>query len=168
MRGCNARAGTGGENAVTEHAPIATGDERWPRIAVGLTLASLAAGYTLALELFWPALPGVHLPGIGFYLLLTGFLAFVLIGLLAALPAVYLISLAEARRWRSAAYYAVAGVGIALLWLGIFLLFLPGIRFPGGDAWGLVLQASLPGLIGGLVHWWIAGRAAGTPRHPVP
>ena len=152
---------------MTERAPTTVGDERWPRIAVGFTLASLAAGYTLVLEIVWPALLGGHPVGIGFYLL-NGFLAFVLIGLLAALPAVYLISLAEARRWRSAAYYAVGGACVALVWLGIFLLPIPGIRISANEAWGLALQASISGLVGGLVYWWIAGRTAGAPRQPAP
>jgi hypothetical protein len=156
---------------MTERPSVDAGDERWPRIAVGFTLASLAAGYTLALPVAPVTLSRGDLSGLGLYLL-AGFLAFVLVGLLAALPAVYLISLAEARRWRSAVYYAVAGAGAALPWVGLLTLLISVTRrYPGAAApraaWGMwevattLLVLSLPGLVGGLVYWWIAGRTAG-------
>jgi hypothetical protein len=152
-----------GETSVTEHSPTTAGDERWPRIAVGFTLASLAAGYTLALIGMWPVLLGLHLRGVGFYLL-VGFLAFVLVGLLVALPAVYLISLAEARRWRSAVYYAAAGAGVALMW-GSLTLLIPVRRSSAAgemvEVATRLLVLGLPGLVGGLVYWWIAGRTVG-------
>jgi hypothetical protein len=155
---------------MTEGSPIGAADERWPRIAVGFTLASLAAGYTLAL----PVLLFSHrdLRSLGFYLL-AGFLAFVLVGLLAALPAVYMISLAEARRWRSAVYYAAAGTGVALLWGAPLTLLMrrypdpapvgaAAPAAPGALEVATLLLLGLPGLVGGLVYWRIAGRAAGT------
>ena len=157
---------------MTERSSVSAGDERWPRIAVGFTFASLAAGYTLALPVA-PVALSHGLRGLGFYLL-AGFVAFVLVGLLAVLPAVYLISLAEARRWRSALYYAAAGAGVALAWVGVPTLLISATRrYPYAGAapaawgtWGTsattLLMLSLPGLVGGLVYWWIAGRTAGT------
>jgi hypothetical protein len=151
---------------MTTQAPIGTGDERWPRIAVGLAFASLAAGYTLALLIFLPDALRGYLPSLGWFLLM-GFLFFILICLLAALPAVYVISLAEARRWHSAAFYAAAGAGVALFCAGVVLL-LSGALSAGrgvpGAMWALAngaLMLGLPGLVGGLVYWRIAGRTAG-------
>jgi hypothetical protein len=137
---------------------------------VGFTLASLAAGYTLPLAFF---LPDVLLRGdwrnLGGYLLI-GFLLFTLIVLLAGLPAVYVISLAEARRWRSAAFYAAAGAGVAIVPAGVFLLLTGALSAPGA-AWALVtgaLMLGTAGLIGGLVYWSIAGRSAGDGHRAPP
>lgn len=145
------------KNAVTEHAPIGAGNGRWPRIAVGFTLASLASGYTLAFLLLVPV--GLLIPHI---LLIVGFVSFVGIALLALLPAVYLIALAEARSWRSPAFYAVAGLAIALIWAGV----LPPVMSPGAMAAGrwavdfldLAPRLGLSGLVGGVVYWWFAAR----------
>jgi hypothetical protein len=76
------------------------------------------------------------------------------------LPAAIIIAIAEVRRWRSAALYAAAGAGVACLWAGVVLLRDSGPYAVGSWAFaGSVL--GLPGLIGGLVYWWIAGRTAG-------
>jgi hypothetical protein len=133
---------------------------------VGFTAASLAAGYTLGASFFGPA--GLLVPHV---LLIVGFVSFVGIGLLALLPAVYLIALAEARCWRSPAFYAGAGLGIALIWAGV----LPPLLSPSSVAAGrwvfdfvdLAPRLGLSGLVGGLVYWWIAGRTAGKEQ-PVP
>ena len=60
-------------------------------------------------------------------------------------------------------FYAAAGAGVAYVWWGAIyaIFFLAGGSFNGGLFAGGLLVLSLPGLIGGLVYWWFAGRTTG-------
>jgi hypothetical protein len=138
---------------------------RWVRIAIAYSLASLASGYTFVLVLL--ALTRGDLPGLGRWWVLPvgGFLSATVICFLTALPAVYVISLAETYRLRSPAFYAAAGAGVALVPLVlIFLLYggsSPERPSSVGAIAGALLMLGVPGVIGGLVYWWVAGRTAG-------
>ena len=158
---------------MTQVSPTDAEDRRWVTIAIAYSLASLASGYMfalvllaleLALELLSEGAP--RRLGAYFAYLLVGFLASTVICFLAALPAVYVITLAEAYRVRSPAFYAAAGAGVAFVWWGAIcaIVILAGAPFNSGLFAGGLLLFSLPGLIGGLVYWWFAGRTAGVLR----
>ena len=155
---------------MTQVSPTGAEDRRWVTIAIAYSLASLASGYMfalvllaleLALELLSEGAP--RRLGAYFAYLLVGFLVSTVICFLAALPAVYVITLAETYRVRSPAFYAAAGAGVAFAWWGAIyaIFFLPRGSFNGGLFAGGLLVLSLPGLIGGLVYWWFAGRTTG-------
>jgi hypothetical protein len=152
---------------------------RVPRIMGAYLAASVAAGFVLALELVlavfvdpllqgrWPPNAAVP-PSPAHLVLLMGAWSSFLIFILAFVPAVAAIALAEARRLRSAAFYACAGVIAAMLAWGALVrldrsaLAAPGqaLRLAREQAF-LLLAIAAAGLIGGLVYWGIAGRSAG-------
>lgn len=83
--------------------------------------------------------------------------------------AVFVISLAEARRLRSPAFFSAAGAGAGAASAAIvFLMSTRSAAQTAADAiLGLAyfpIHFGLSGLIGGLVYWLIAGRTAGAWR----
>ena len=95
--------------------------------------------------------------GEGFFQLLVG-VSFFVIALLALLPAIAVIAVAEAFRLQSAVFYAAAGGLLALA-------LCHGMGFTGTAPdvamapWIEVFAAS--GIVAGLAYWLIAGRNAG-------
>jgi hypothetical protein len=147
---------------------------RLVRILMAYVLASFAAGFVFALL---SALGGYMRRGrtdlwdAGMTLVMLGIHASTIIGAVALIPAVLVVLFAEATERRSATFYGAAGVGVALLWAGVLMLF--GMLFASGysavgpfaqGAWafaGAMLIIGLPGLAGGLMYWLVAGRTAG-------
>jgi hypothetical protein len=149
---------------------------RLPRIMGAYLAASAAAGFVLALEMLLavlvepllqgrpppsPALP----PNPVQLMLLMGAWSTFVVFVLAFVPAVVAIAVAEARRLRSALFYACSGAIAAMLAWGVLVRL---DRLAPGQALSLareqaflVLAISAAGLIGGLVYWGIAGRSAG-------
>jgi len=89
----------------------------------------------------------------------------VFVAVVALLPALAILAIAEGFRWRSVLIYA--GLGGALALLLYYGLGLAGIALEadGGDLLGRqreVLAAA--GIAGGLVYWLMAGRRAGAWR----
>jgi hypothetical protein len=158
---------------------------RLPTIVFGYVLASLAAGYTLALlflvhVIVRDLLNGRSLDAVAllppFYLQI-GLLSSLSAAMLALMPALLVIAVAEARGLTSVRLYAIAGmvsgVAFAILALALRLLTLPVGSEVGVD--GVIVATALTavysgfaGMIGGLVYWWIAGRSAGAGRDAAP
>jgi hypothetical protein len=140
------------------------------RTTWGFVLACLASGYALPLIFFLAAgvPPKLVLPGLGAFLL-AGLLLSCAIVLVAGIPAVHFIDIAEARGLRSPVLYGAAGALIAMVPMAVLVLLAGGGRSnPHGLGWLLMptLISGVDGLIGGLVYWLVAGRSAGTSRAP--
>jgi len=122
-------------------------------------MACLVAAIVLQICILMPfwgtrAQPDV---GSGVFQLLVGF-SFFFISLLALLPAIAVIAVAEAFRLRSVVFYAAAG-GLLAFALGHGLGF---ISMPPDLATGPWVEAfAASGIVAGLAYWLIAGRDAG-------
>jgi hypothetical protein len=121
-------------------------------ILLGYGLSSISSGFVVALvmmitQMYFPDAsrdPGRQ------SLLENFYLATILISLLAAGPALIVISIGEWWAIRRKRYYAIAGV---LIGLGLSLLFYLMDWFPYvGAGYGSVA---------GLIYWFVAGRHAG-------
>ena len=103
---------------------------------------------------FWGTQPDF---GGGIFQLLVGF-SFFFIALLALLPAIAVIAVAEAFRLRSVVFYAAAG-GLLAFALGHGLGF---TSMPPDLALAPLVEAfAASGIVAGLAYWLIAGRDAG-------
>ncbi|MFZ1101504.1 MAG: hypothetical protein WAN86_01240 [Hyphomicrobiaceae bacterium] len=154
---------------------------RLARIVGGYLAACVVAGLAMSLVApLWDVHTGrLRLPqmtelerGAGNLLLMTtvvaGFGAVIVF-----IPAAIVVAIAEALRLRSSVFYA--GAGVVAVMVG-FSIFARNPAFP----WSLVtMMAAIPklilnreylmffwapGVVGGLVYWWIAGRTAGSWR----
>jgi hypothetical protein len=155
---------------------------RLPRIAGGYLAACIAAGFTLGLSALVLPYVGAALEGRGqldlpplpsllYAWLLLGAWIGVFVAVLAFVPAVVVVAVAEAARLRSAAFYGlVSALAAVACWAVVIrengLLPMPGLAFSLAPeralvTGALVLAAALGGLTGGLVYWRIAGRSAG-------
>jgi hypothetical protein len=133
------------------------------RILTGFALACFAAAATLVLFIYAPAdwaSPGADLTGAR--LSEAGYFALIItpwVALSAALPALAGVVLAEARNIAGWAFYALAGIGTAV----VGFLVLHSTEPPGGNGPGIFQAYALiaflaAGLIGGLVYWASSGR----------
>jgi hypothetical protein len=162
---------------------------RLPRIAGAYLAASIAAGFTLALSALVLPYVGMALEGrtqldippltslLFAWLVLGGWVS-AFVAVLAFVPAVIVIVVAEVARLRSAALYGiVAAIAAIACWAAVIRengpLPMPGLALSLAPeralvTGALVLVAGLGGLIGGLVYWRIAGRSAGDWRGGPP
>jgi hypothetical protein len=137
-------------------------------IFFALFLAIIAAGITLAIGIIAPDWSGVDsdpFERVSFFI--VSFFATSFVGAVAMLPALVVIIIAEAARWRNFLYY---GVGGALVGLASYFGSDISVRLenttdvtPVGNTLQLAAAA---GIIGGLVYWVVAGRNAGRWRDP--
>jgi hypothetical protein len=127
--------------------------------------ACLGAAFTLTTILWTAAAAGArHTPMLSPTFVLPATLyAGVIIGVFTLLPALSFIAVAEWIKVRAPVFYAIAGVAAAIL---AYVLYLAFLSHPGSSI-GAVLAGlvffGLPGLVGGLVYWGIAGRSTGQP-----
>jgi hypothetical protein len=122
-------------------------------------MACLAAAIVLQVCILMPFWGTRAQPdfGTGVLQLLVGF-SFFFIALLALLPAIAVIALAEAFRLRSVVFYAAAG-GLLAFALGHGLGF---TSVPPDLALAPLVEAfAASGIVAGLAYWLIAGRDAG-------
>jgi hypothetical protein len=127
-------------------------------VAFAFLVASLVAAMVLEVGLllpFWqgrfsadPSEPLTQIAvGVGFFF----------VSMQAVAPAIVIIVLAEAFRWRSVLFYGAAGGVLALA-----LCYSIGFTFDAGrDVWPYIQAAVAAGIVAGLVYWLIAGRNAG-------
>ena len=137
-------------------------------IFFALILAIVAAGVVLAIGIVAPDWAGIDsdpFERVSFFI--VSFFATSLVGAVAMLPALVVIIIAEAARWRNFLYY---GVGGALVGLASYFGSDISVRLenttdvtPVGNTLQLAAAA---GIIGGLVYWVVAGRNAGRWRDP--
>lgn len=124
--------------------------------------ACLGAAFTLAaILLAVPAIDGRHTTTPTKIVLPATLYAGVLIGVFTLLPALTFITVAERIKIRAAVIYAMAGVAAAILAYILYLAFLFRAELSVGTVLAGLLFFGLPGLVGGLVYWVIAGRSAG-------
>ncbi len=127
-------------------------------------VASLAASFVLQIGILVPFWRGTFAAEVdqGFFRLMVGF-GFFFISLLALLPAIAVIALAEAFRLRSILFYAAAG-GLEALVLCYGIGLLDDTR----DllAMPFVQAFAASGIVAGLVYWLLAGRNAGRWSEP--
>jgi hypothetical protein len=135
--------------------------------------ASIAAGFAMVLEVLliefaqallqgrWQAAGSMAMALLIVPLMLGGWFGFFVM-IVAFVPALGFIAVAEAARVRAAWFYGSAGIVTAIVgsgwWLG------PGRAGPAAAVpmeWGIVGAA---GMIAGLTYWAIAGRTAGAWR----
>jgi hypothetical protein len=126
-------------------------------------VASLAASIVLQIGIWMPFWRSALSSDIdqGFFRLMVG-VGFFFITLLALLPAIVIIALAEAFRVRSILFYAAAGAAEALvLCHGI------GLIDASASLGAPLAQAfAASGIVAGLVYWLLAGRNAGRWSEP--
>ncbi len=131
------------------------------RILTGFALACFAAAATLVLFIYAPTdwgsagadLTGPRLSEAGYFALMST----PWVAMCAALPAFAGVLLAEARNIAGWAFYALAGIGTAV----VGFLVQHSTELPGGpgifQAYALIAFLAA-GLIGGLVYWASSGR----------
>ena len=133
-------------------------------VLFAFVVASLAASIVLQIGIWVPFWRGALSPDIdqGVFRVMVG-VGFFFIALLALLPAIVIIAVAEAFRLRSMLFYAAAGALEALtLCYGIGL-----IDDAGGLLGAPLAQAfAAAGIVAGLVYWLLAGRNAGRWSEP--
>ena len=133
-------------------------------VLFAFVVASLAASIVLQIGILAPFWRSAVSPEMdqGFFRLMVGF-GFFFISLLALLPAMLVIAVAEAFRLRSVLFYTAAGgLEALLLCYGIGLI---------DDASGwlgapLAQAFAASGIVAGLVYWLLAGRNAGRWSEP--
>jgi hypothetical protein len=130
-------------------------------------IASMAAGITIALGLLageWDLLQADPVAQGAFWV--TSAVGTSFAGAAGFMPLLLVAILAEAFRLRSAIFYALAGIGIALLayyaW-GFGNPYEESIDEAGPIARGIELVVAA-GVVFGLTYWLIAGRKAGAWR----
>lgn len=134
-------------------------------------LACLAAGLTIAFGLLgteWQMMQADPAARVTFWLATAFGTSFT--GAASFLPLLLLVILAEGFRLRSIAFYALAGVVIALVAYygsGLGNPYEESIDYAGPITRGLEL-AIATGAVFGVVYWVIAGRKAGAWRDPRP
>lgn len=134
-------------------------------------IACLAAGMTIALGLLagqWELLQTDPVAQGAFWV--TSAIGTSFAGAAGFVPLLVVVILAEAFRLRSAIFYAIAGVGIALIayygW-GFGNPYEESIDQAGPVARGIELVVAA-GVVFGLAYWLVAGRKAGAWRDPRP
>src|SRR3954468_20313070 len=140
-------------------------------IFFGFLIACMAAGMTIAFGLLagqWQLLETDPVAQGAFWI--TSAVGTSVAGFASFMPLVLVAILAEAFRLRSAIFYALAGVGIALFayysW-GFVNPYEESIDAPGPIVRGIELVVAA-GVVFGLTYWAVAGRKAGTWRDPRP
>lgn len=140
-------------------------------IFFGFLIACMAAGMTLAFGLLggeWQMLQADPVARGTFWA--TSFVGTGLTGFASFMPLLLVAILTEAFRLRSAIFYALAGVAIALFayysW-GFGNPYEESIDAPGPIARGIELVVAA-GVVFGLVYWAVAGRKAGAWRDVRP
>ena len=134
-------------------------------------IACLAAGLTFALGLFgteWQLMQSDPVARGTFWIATAIGTSFT--GAKAFLPLLLVVILAEAFKFRSIIFYALAGVGIALVaWYGLGFVnpYEESIDQPGPISHGLQ-QVIAAGVVFGLTYWVLAGRKAGKWLEPYP
>jgi len=135
-------------------------------ILFALVVAIIFAGITLAIGILlpeWQAMDSDPIERVTFFF--AAFFATSYVGAVAFLPALLVIVIAEAARWRNFLFYGVGGalVGLASYYGSDISMRLENTTdvTPVGNALQLAAAA---GIIGGLVYWLIAGRNAGRWR----
>jgi putative copper export protein len=134
-------------------------------------IACMAAGFTIAFGFFgqeWALLQSDPVARASFWIATAVGTSFT--GAKAFLPLLLVIILAEAFRFRSIIFYALAGVGIALIaWYGLGFVnpYEESIDAPGPVNHGLQ-QVIAAGVVFGLAYWALAGRKAGKWLEPYP
>jgi hypothetical protein len=135
-------------------------------IFLSFLVACMAAGMTLAIGVVAPDFSGIDSdPGERVRFFGAAFFATDYGPVIALLPALAAIVLAEAVRIRSVVYYVVAGVLLGLA--SFYSVDLSDVLenttdiTPVGHGLALAVAA---GTVGGLVYWLIAGRKAGQSR----
>lgn len=130
-------------------------------VIIGYALACVAASFVLTLGTLapdWDYLTSLNLQSATVWFAVG--IGAVIVGVIAGLPALLIVVLAEGFRWRSVILYAILGAVVAL------------VLSYGGDFAGYVgtpnsflarerevLAAA--GIAGGFVYWLFAGRRAG-------
>lgn len=133
-----------------------------------LILAIVAAGFALSVGIIgpdWFTGGGESDPVERFQFFVITFFTTSFVGAYSFVPALLLIVLSEAAKFRSFLYYGFAGAAIGLVAyfgsnIGVELentTDITPVRFP-------LQLAAAAGIIGGLVYWLIAGRSAGRWR----
>jgi hypothetical protein len=140
-------------------------------IFFGFLIACMAAGMTIAFGLLagqWQLLETDPVAQGAFWI--TSAVGTSVAGFASFMPLVLVAILAEAFRLRSAIFYALAGVGIALFayysW-GFVNPYEESIDAPGPIVRGIELVIA-SGVVFGLTYWAVAGRKAGAWRDPRP
>jgi hypothetical protein len=140
-------------------------------IFFGFLIACMAAGMTIAFGLLagqWQLLETDPVAQGAFWI--TSAVGTSVAGFASFMPLVLVAILAEAFRLRSAIFYALAGVGIALFayysW-GFVNPYEESIDAPGPIVRGIELVIAA-GVVFGLTYWAVAGRKAGAWRDPRP
>jgi hypothetical protein len=83
------------------------------------------------------------------------------ISLVALAPAFIAITYADSRSVRSVWYYILCGAGAALFFILVHLLVAAVSLRSSAPILGALVQLGIPGMVGGLVFWALAGRKAG-------
>jgi hypothetical protein len=137
-------------------------------IFFALILSIVAAGFALSIGIIgpdWFTGGGESDPVERFQFFAIAFFTTSFVGVYSFLPALLLVILSEAARFRSFLYYGFAGAAVALVAyfgtnIGLQLentTDITPVRFP-------LQLAAASGIIGGLVYWLLAGRNAGRWR----
>jgi hypothetical protein len=136
-------------------------------ILFGFIAASLAAGMVVVGSVLFPEFSDLGAGPVdpGVLDVLLGF-GFIFVSGFALIPAMVVAAVTEAFCIRSALAYAVGGglIGLAC-YLGLVPFDPDALRFEGIVRRHLEIMTGA-GIIGGLVYWMIAGRAAGVWRVP--
>jgi hypothetical protein len=136
-------------------------------IFVAFLIACMTAGITIAFS-EWQLMPADPVARGAFWM--TSFIGTGLTGFAGFMPLLLVVILAEAFRLRSAIFYALAGVAIALTayygW-GFANPYEESIDQAGPIARGIELVVAA-GVVFGLTYWLIAGRRAGAWRGGEP
>ena len=134
-------------------------------------IACLAAGLTFAFGLFgteWQLMQSDPVARGSFWI--ATFIGTSFTGAKAFLPLLLVVIMAEAFKFRSIIFYALTGIGIALIaWYGLGFAnpYEESIDAPGPINHGLQ-QVIAAGVVFGLAYWALAGRKAGKWLEPYP
>jgi len=124
-------------------------------IPAAFIAASLAGAAIIVLSVGWHPQPYESQGELLAKLVFLSFITSMFVGMIAGVPALIMIVLAEVFSWRSVILHLVVGAGIG------FVAFLLGIGGePPASAHDLRVGGAA-GAVAGFVYWAIAGRSAG-------